>query len=345
MRAAVLHAAKDLRVDEVAEAALEPGEVRVRFAAGGICGSDLSYYFKGRVGDFALHEPLILGHEVAGEVIEVGRDAHGVAAGDRVTINPSRPCLVCDYCRTGRSNLCRQMRFFGSAAVRPHVQGALSETVVARADQCHPVPTHMSWGEAACAEPLAVALHAARRAGDLLGRHVVIAGAGPIGCLVALAVRRAGAARIAITDLVDEPLRIACAIGVDETVNVATAPDALQRYEAAKGHFDVGFEATGAPPALDSLFRVVRPGGRVVQLGMMPPGDIPAPANMLMAQEVDYIGSFRFHEEFGLAVEAIAGGAIDVAPILSAQVPMSRVDEAFQLAADRHRALKVQLVF
>ncbi|MDJ1160119.1 L-idonate 5-dehydrogenase [Chelatococcus sp. SYSU_G07232] len=345
MRAAVLHAARDLRIETVAEAAPGAGEVKLRIGAGGICGSDLSYYFKGRVGDFSLREPLILGHEVAGEIECVGTRVDGLAPGDRVAINPSRPCRSCDYCRTGRSNLCRHMRFFGSAAIFPHVQGAFSETVVARADQCAKVPPTMPMRVAASAEPLAVAVHAARRAGDLLGRRVLIAGAGPIGMLCALVARRAGAAFIAITDLVDEPLAVARACGVDEGINVAGEPERLARYEVDKGFFDVAFEATGAPSALASLFRVVRPGGRIVQLGMMPPGEVPVPVNQLMAREIDLVGAFRFHEEFATAVDLLAKGLVDVGPILSAELPVSRADEAFALAADRRRSLKVHLHF
>jgi L-idonate 5-dehydrogenase len=345
MKAAVLHAAKDLRVEDLPERAMERDEVAVRFAAGGICGSDLSYYFKGRVGDFALREPLVLGHEVAGIVERVGSEVEGLATGDPVAVNPSRPCHICDRCREGRSNLCRNMRFFGSAAVFPHVQGAFCETIIARMDQCVKVPPSMPLRVAACAEPLAVCLHAVRRAGELLGRKVMIAGAGPIGLLCAMAVRLSGASYVAITDLVDEPLALARDAGADETINVSGEPERLSRYEADKGTFDVALEATGSPQALASLFKVVRPGGRLVQIGMMPPGEVPVPANMLMAREIDFIGAFRFHEEFATAVDCLTRGLIDVAPILSMEVPMSRADEAFRIAADRTKAIKVHLHF
>ncbi|WP_341992071.1 L-idonate 5-dehydrogenase [Azorhizobium sp. AG788] len=345
MRAAVLHAAKDLRIEDVPERALGADEVRVRFGAGGICGSDLSYYFKGRVGDFDVRQPLILGHEVSGTVEALGTSVSGLAIGARVAVNPSRACLTCDYCRAGRGNLCRNMRFFGSAAIFPHVQGGFSETLIARADQCVPVPDHVSMRVAACAEPLAVAVHACRRAGELAGRSVLIAGAGPIGILLALVARRMGAAFIAITDLVEAPLAVARAAGVDETICVATAPEQLERYEADKGYFDIALEATGSPQALASLFKVVRPGGRVVQVGMMPPGVIPVPANILMAREIDFVGAFRFHGEFQTAVDYLSRGLIDVTPILSADMPMGEADAAFVLAADRNRAIKVHLTF
>jgi L-idonate 5-dehydrogenase len=319
MKAAVIHAARDLRLDDRPDPEMHEDEVMVRLGAGGICGSDLSYWGKGRVGDFALKEPLVLGHEIAGEVIRVGAAVRGLMAGDHVAVDPSRPCLACDYCRAGRSNLCRNMRFFGSAAVFPHVQGAFAEIFVCRGDQCVPVPRDMPFRKVALAEPLSVAIHGVRRAGELVGRRVLVAGAGPIGMLLAIAARRVGASYVAITD--------------------------LARREADKGWFDVALEATGAPAALASLFRVVRPGGRVVQLGMMPPGDVPVPANMLMAREIDFVGAFRFGPEFQTAVDWLVQDLIDVGPVMSADLPMTRLEEAFQLAADRRRAIKVHLHF
>ena len=345
MRAARLHGAEDLRIDQVDAPALAADEVRVQVAAGGICGSDLSYYHKGRVGDFALRQPLILGHEVAGEIVELGSHVDRLEIGMRVAIDPSRPCLTCPACRSGRSNLCRQMRFYGSAAVMPHIQGAFSDTVIARADQCHGLSPQLSWSMAALAEPLAVALHGIRRAGEVLGQNLLICGAGPIGCLLALAARKAGADHITITDLEDEPLAVARRLGVDETINVAHQGDRLEAYGANKGWFDLGLEATGAPTALASLLKAVRPGGRVVQIGMMPPGEIGVAANMLMAQEIDYVGAFRFHREFTDAVRALNDGRIDPTPIMSAELPLDRADDAFRLASDRRRAIKVHLRF
>lgn len=345
MRAAVIHAARDLRLEERSEPTVAPGDVLVRFGAGGICGSDLSYWGKGRVGDFALREPLVLGHEVAGEIEALGEGVSGLAIGQRVAIKPSRPCLRCDYYRVGRSNLCRNMRFVGSAAMFPHVQGGFAERFTCRADQAVPVPSDMPLAKAALAEPLSVAIHGLARAGDLLGKRVLITGAGPIGMLLTLAVRHVGASVVAVTDLVDEPLALARRAGADETINVATAPERLAAFEANKGFFDVGFEATGAPPALASLVRAIRPGGRIVQLGMMPPGEVGVSVNMLMAQEIDLVGAFRFCEEFHTAVDWLVGDRIDVAPVMSAEMPMEEIGAAFEMAADRKRAIKVHLHF
>ncbi len=348
MLAARLHGAHDLRVEEIADRALEPGEARVAVAMGGICGSDLSYYNKGGVGDFSVREPLTLGHEVSGTVLELAADpmrmaAPGLARGSRVAINPSRPCLHCPACRSGRSNLCRGMRFLGSAALMPHVQGAFSESVVVRADQCVPVPDGMSLTLAACAEPLAVALHAVRRAGELAGRHVLVAGAGPIGLLCLASALFAGAASVVVTDLFEAPLQVAGAMRASRTIDVRADPEALEQAAADLGGFEIAFEATGASASLIGMPALMRPGGRIVQLGMLPKGGVALPANLLMAREIDLVGSFRFHGEFGVAVAALATGRIDIAPILSGTIPLARADEAFRLAGDRRRAIKIHL--
>ena len=348
MLAAVLHGAHDLRVEHRDDPALAPGEARVRVACGGICGSDLSYFNKGGVGDFRVREPLTLGHEVSGTVAELapspdGPLPPGLSVGTRVAINPSRPCLRCRYCRAGRGNLCRAMRFLGSAALMPHVQGAFREHVVVRADQCVPVPDEMSARVAACAEPLAVALHAVARAGTLVGRHVLIAGAGPIGLLCLAAARHAGAASVTVTDLFAAPLAIARTMGATDAIDVQADPDRLGQAADALGGFDIALEATGSAASVAGMPLLVRPGGRIVQLGMLPPGPVPLPVNLLMAREIDLVGSFRFHDAFDIAVAALASGRIDVAPILSASFPLRDAEAAFRLAGDRTRAIKVHL--
>jgi L-idonate 5-dehydrogenase len=345
MRVCVLHAAKDLRLEERSVMPLEPDQVRVRFGAGGICGSDLHYYFEGRVGDFAVREPLILGHEVAGDVIEVGADVARVRVGDRVAVNPSQPCWRCRGCQSGRTNLCARMIFYGSAAVFPHVQGAFQEQLVCAEAQCHVVPKSTPYAVAAMAEPLAVCLHAAKRAGSLLGAHVLITGCGPIGALTCLAARAAGAARITVTDIVDPALRVAQDVGADETINAASEPERIDAYAAGKGWFDVALEASGSPMALITCLDCVRPGGRIVQLGMLPSGDIALPLTRITPKELELVGTFRFHEEFGDAVAALTNGRIEVSPVLTGTYSAEQRDAAFAAAADRQHHMKVQLVF
>ncbi len=344
MIACVIHGIKDLRVEQRDTPELEPNEVLVRFGAGGICGSDLHYYQHGGVGDFKLREPMVLGHEVSGEVVSVGESVTRIKPGDHVAIDPSRPCRRCDYCLSGRSNLCRNMRFFGSAALFPHIQGAFSEFFKVADFQCHVVPHDIPYNVIACAEPLAVTMHAVARAGALVGAKVLITGAGPIGVLAVAAAKLAGASEITVTDLHDEPLQIARAMGATHTVNIATEPDKLEVFERDKGIFDVSIEASGNARGLETCVQSTRPGGRLVQVGMLPPGLTPAPINRIIAKEIDFLGTFRFHKEFRWAVDALVSKRIDVTPMLTAQFGFARALEAFELASDRKRAMKVSLV-
>ena len=344
MRAVVIHAAHDLRLDAVVTGAPAAGEVLVRIETGGICGSDLHYYHHGGIGpSIRLQEPMILGHEVAGKIERVGDGIDGFRVGDRVAVSPSRPCGRCRYCQAGLQMHCLDMRFYGSAMRFPHVQGAFRETIVADAAQCHVVPATLTSAEAAMAEPLAVCLHAARRAGPLLGRRVLVTGSGPIGALCALAVRRAGAAEVVMTDVTETPAELMRRLGADRFVNVARDAMPLAEYARDKGAFDVLVEASGNEKALVAGFDVVRPTGIVVQVGLG--GTFTLPMNTIVAKELELRGTFRFHEEFALAVEMLAKGLIDVKPLISATLPLERAREAFDLASDRSRAMKVQLAF
>ncbi len=343
MRAAVLYAPKDLRIEQVAAAPLGARDVEVRIEAGGICGSDLHYYFDGGFGTVRLKEPMILGHEIAGTVARVGADVASVKPGQRVAVNPSRPCGACRYCQEGKQNHCLDMRFYGSAMRFPHVQGGFREVLVCDEAQAVPVPPAMSAAQAAFAEPFAVCLHAVNRAGPLLGKRVLVTGAGPIGALTVIAARRAGALEIVATDVADAPLAAARKVGADATVNVSEK-DALARYGADKGYFDVMFEASGNAQALAGGLAVVRPKGVVVQIGIAG-GEMSLPMNVVVAKEIELRGTFRFHEEFALAVALIGGGLVDVMPLLTATVPLAEANDAFALAADRSKAMKVQLAF
>ncbi|MEP7058930.1 MAG: L-idonate 5-dehydrogenase, partial [Caldimonas sp.] len=311
---------------------------------GGICGSDLHYYQHGGFGTIRIQEPMVLGHEVAGVVEEVGAGAGDLAVGDRIAVSPSRPCGICRFCQLGLQNHCLDMRYYGSAMRMPHVQGAFRKEIVIEASQAHRLADGVSDGEGAMAEPLAVALHAVNRAGPLLGRSVLVTGCGPIGAMVVIAARRAGAGHIVATDVVAQPLRKAAKVGADETINVADEPDALARYAAQKGQFDVLFEASGNERALRSAFDVVRPRGVVVQLGLSG-SEMTLPFNTVVAKEFDLRGAFRFHEEFAVAVQLINKGLVDLKPLVSATLPYRDAGRAFALAADRTQAMKVLLSF
>ncbi|MGG7518102.1 L-idonate 5-dehydrogenase [Allorhizobium undicola] len=343
MKAIVIHAAKDLRVEEREAESPGPGEVEVAVEAGGICGSDLHYYNHGGFGAVRLREPMILGHEVAGTIKALGAGVSGLAVGDRVAVSPSRPCSQCEYCLRGQQNHCFNMRFYGSAMPMPHIQGAFRERLVAHAWQCHKVDAGVSINEAAMAEPFAVTLHAVKRAGALTNKRVLVTGCGPIGALAIIAARAHGAREIVATDVMDGVLKMALSVGADRVINVGEAPEQLAAYAEGKGYFDVHFEASGNERAVRSGLEVLRPASTLVQLGLG--GDVTIPQNMVVAKEIEMKGTFRFHEEFGLAVDLINKRRVDLKPLLTATFPLSDAVEAFETAADRNRSMKVQLAF
>ena len=250
---------------------------------------------------------------------------------------------ACRYCQLGLQNHCLDMRYYGSAMRMPHVQGAFRKEIVVDWTQAHRLADGITDGEGAMAEPLAVALHAVNRAGPLLGKSVLVTGCGPIGALVVIAARRAGAAHIVATDMAAQPLRSAKKVGADGTVNVAAQPDALAAYTAGKGQFDVLFEASGNERALRGALDAVRPRGIVVQVGLG--GDMTLPINTIVAKEFDLRGAFRFHEEFATAVQLVNKGLVDLKPLISATLPYRDASRAFALAADRSQAMKVLLDF
>ncbi|MEO9575062.1 MAG: L-idonate 5-dehydrogenase [Tateyamaria sp.] len=342
MKAIVVHAAKDLRVEEREVPLVGPGQVLVKMAAGGICGSDLHYYQHGGFGAVRLREPMILGHEVSGHVETLGAGVTGLVPGQLVAISPSRPCHACSYCHEGTPQHCLNMRFYGSAMPFPHIQGAFRQYIVADAAQCVPADG-LSAAEAAVGEPLAVCLHAAKQAGDLMGKRVLVTGCGPIGQLCVLVARAAGAVEIVATDIAPFTLSMAEKVGATRTINMAETPDGLAEYHADKGHFDVHFECSGAAPALVAAIPALRPRAVLVQLGLG--GDMTLPVQAMTAKEISFRGSFRFHEEFATAIAMMQGGQIDVTPLVTHSFALDDANAAFEMAADRSQAIKAQIVF
>ena len=343
MKAIVCHAPEDLRLDNFETDVLGTHQLQVDVAYGGICGSDLHYYQHGGFGTVRIKEPMVLGHEVSGIVRVVGSAVQNFKAGQRIAISPSRPCGQCQYCQKGQHNHCLDMRFFGSAMRFPHVQGAFRQTLVIDASQAHPLQDSLSLSLAALAEPLSVGLHAIQRAGSVFGKQVLVTGCGPIGTLLIGALRRAGAARIVAVDIGDKPLECARAMGADETINIAKQPEALAPFAVNKGVFDVMFEASGNDRALRNGLDVVAPRGVIVSIGLG--GDSTLPLNQLVGKELELRGTFRFHEEFAVAVRFLNEGLIDGRPVISHVMDFDDAIHAFELASDKSQAMKVQINF
>ena len=343
MKAVVIHQAMDLRVEERTPEVLGQGQIEVAIKRGGICGSDLHYYKHGGFGTIRLKEPMVLGHEVAGEVTKLGASVTNVKVGDMVAVSPSRPCGQCVYCQKGQQNHCLDMLFYGSAMRFPHIQGAFQQSLIALASQAHIIAKGVSIEEAAFAEPFAVTLHAIVRAGSLANKRVLVTGCGPIGALAIVAARVHGAREIVATDVSDFTLDLARKIGADHTINVATNAEAVTPFKVNKGTFDIMIEASGNEAALHMGLEVLKPRSTLIQLGLG--GNIALPQNMIVSKEIEIKGSFRFHEEFALAVDLINKKRVDLKPLLTEVIPLAQAKQAFDLAGDRSKAMKVQIAF
>ena len=341
MQSVVLHKRLDLRIEERATPSPGRGEVLVRIERGGICGTDLHYYNRGGFGTFQIMEPMTLGHEIAGRVEALGAGVSWPTVGTMVAVNPASPCGKCEFCRKGQPIHCLDVRFLGSAMRTPHVQGGFSQHVVCRAENAAPLKN----GDAAAgafAEPFAVCLHAVGEA-PVYGSRVLVMGSGPIGSLLVIAARFAGAREIVAIDVKDEPLVYARKVGADRTINIAEHPEALEPFAANKGYFDVIFEAAGQGSTVASAPQYVRPRGAVMLVGQGATAQLAVSG--VVTKEINLRGAFRFDGEFALAVELIDNKRVDVSPLISDTLPAAKAKLAFDLAGDRSQSMKVQLDF
>ncbi len=334
MTAVVVHGAGDLRVEDRPVPTPQQGEVLVRTEYVGVCGSDLAYYRAGKVGAFAIREPLVVGHEVVGRV---AYDRSGIfAPGTPVAVHPATPGHRLPG-QEGRPNIWPGSRYLGSAATLPHTQGAMSEFFCVRADQLRALPAELPTRRAVLAEPLGVALHAINRSGGVKGRQLLVSGAGPVGLLVAGAAKALGAGHVTVADLLDQPLARARQIGVDEVCR--TDRDALP-----EGVFDIAIECSGAPAALSTALEATAWGGTVVQVGILPGEPRPVALAPLISREIDLRGSFRFIDEIDDAIDLL-DRTPELGRVVSDVFPVSEARAAFDRACDAASSAKVAVRF
>ncbi|KAI1444033.1 GroES-like protein [Annulohypoxylon stygium] len=298
----------------------------------GICGSDVHYWEHGAIGHFVVKDPMVLGHESAGTVVEVGSSVKTLKKGDRIALEPGYPCRRCEPCLSGHYNLCPEMRF----AATPPYDGTLTGFWVSPADFCYKLPDHMSLQEGALIEPLAVGVHIVRQAAVTPGQSVVVMGAGPVGLLCAAVARAFGASKVVSVDIVESKLAFAKTFYSTHTYKsqrISAAENAANIIAEADlgGGADVVIDASGAEPSIQTSLHVVRVGGTYVQ-GGMGKNEITFPIMAMCIKEVTAKGSFRYGSgDYKLAVDLVASGKIDVKKLISGIVSFDKAEEAFKL--------------
>ncbi|MFI2186963.1 NAD(P)-dependent alcohol dehydrogenase [Streptomyces sioyaensis] len=329
MRAAVLHGPGQLSIEERPVPVPGPGEVLVRVEAVGTCGSDVHYYRHGRIGDFVVREPLVLGHEAAGTVVACGPGADADRKGRRVSIEPGTPCGSCAQCRAGRYNLCPGMRFLAT----PPVDGAFCEYLAVQQDFAHEVPDSLTVEEAALLEPLSVAVWACRKARVAPGDRVLITGAGPIGLVAAQTARAFGAREVLVTDVLPHRLALARAAG-------ATALDVSQNpLHEAEFTPTVLLECSGVPAVSSEAIRTVARAGRVALIGMG--GDeAPLPVSRVQHHELEVTGVFRYAHTWPAATALVQSGAVRLDSLVSHSYGLAEAESALTVATHDATAVK-----
>jgi L-iditol 2-dehydrogenase len=318
-RAAVMTELNKIVIQERPEPDPRPMEAVVRIEAVGVCGSDTAYYKLGRIGDYVVEGPIILGHEVSGQVVQVGSDVTNVAVGDRVAIEPGTPCRNCRECMAGRYHLCPDLVFLAT----PPYDGALIEKMTIDARNLYPMPDEMTYEEGALLEPLSVGIWGCKRARLEAGDDVLVTGAGPVGLLAAAAARALGAGRVTVTDLSDFRLNLARDLGFK--TEHSDAP--------AEKTFDVLLECSGAPGVLGQAMRRLRPAGRAAMIGMSKEESIGLPLAQLNVNELTISLVNRYNHTWPLAIELVSSGRIDVAPLVTHHFPLAESADALTLGS------------
>lgn len=327
-----------LRLEGLPEPSPTAGEAVVATRLGGICGSDLHYWQHGAAGESILRRAMVLGHEVVGSVSIAAADGSGPPVGARVAVHPATAGTPTFRYPAERPNLSGGT-YLGSAARDPHTPGAFARRVALPTRMLRELPDDLTFERAALAEPASVAWHAANRAGDLRGKRILVVGSGPIGALIVAVAARAGAREIVATDVFEEPLQRAIALGATSTA-LARDSDVIAAVDA-----DLVFESSGSARGLASAIAGATRGGRVVMVGLLPTGLQPAPLSLAITRELELVGSFRFNDEFDDVVSALADGSLAVDPVVSHTFPVDDALEAFTVALDASRSGKVLLDF
>lgn len=348
MLCAVLYGVRDVRLEQRPVPTPRPDEVLVRISRVGVCGSDVHYFTHGRIGDYVVRSPLVLGHESAGTVAAVGSAVSTLQVGQRVTLEPGYPCRQCRYCKTGHYNLCPHVTFMAT----PPIDGAFCEYVAWPADFCFPLPATLSAEAGAMMEPLSVGLWAAHRGQVAPGDTVAVFGAGPIGLLTLQACRVAGATTLIAVDVQERRLQHAARLGATHTIDDRDGR-AVERIRGIVGGadlpasyrgVDVAFETAGAIPTTRNALAATRPGGVAVLVGLPPDPLVELDIVSAASKEIDIRGQFRYANRYPAALALVESGRVDVDSLVTHHFTLEQAAAALAFA-DEHKdvALKVMI--
>jgi L-iditol 2-dehydrogenase len=334
-RAAVLHAPGDVRLEERPRPQPGPLEVVVEVRSVGVCGSDVHYYEHGRIGDFVVEAPLVLGHESMGVVVERGERARRHDVGTRVALEPGIPCGRCEQCRHGRYNLCPDVEFFAT----PPIDGAFARYVAIHEDFAFALPDTVGDDEGALLEPLSVGLWACWKGGVGADTSVLVTGAGPIGQLAMQVARALGAGDVIVTDVNPHRLELAGRTGATRTIDVRETPLLEAGVEA-----DVLLECSGHPDSLAGGIRALRPAGVAVAVGMGPEEDATVPMATIQSREITLTGTFRYANTYPAALALVADGRVDLGAIVTGHFPLEEAETALRASREDPRSIKPMVV-
>ena len=325
MKAAVMTDLMKVEIQEVEVPKPKPDEVLIKIEYVGVCGSDLHYYEHGRIGDFLVETPFILGHEAAGTVVETGSGVKDLKVGDIVALEPGKTCGKCEFCKSGKYNLCKDVIFFAT----PPVDGVFQEYVAHEAGLCFKLPENVSTMEGALIEPLAVGLHAASQGGATLGQTAVVTGTGCIGLCSLLSLKAMGVSKIIVVDIMEKRLQKALELGADYVIN-GKDEDAVERImELTDGKgFDLGIETAGSQLTASQLIKAAKKGSTIVFVGYSASGEMTLPIGMALDKELNFKTVFRYRNIYPMAIEAVSKGQIKVKDIVTNYFELDDIQNA-----------------
>ena len=325
MKTAVMKAIGKIELEEREIPQPKEGEVLIKIGYVGICGSDVHYFETGAIGDFVVKPPFVLGHEAAGTVVALGEGVDSLKIGDRVAMEPGKTCGHCEFCRTGRYNLCPDVQFFAT----PPYDGVFQEYVAYDASMCFRLPDNVSLMEGALIEPLAVGFHAANQGGAHIGQKAVVFGSGCIGLMCLLALKAEGVTEVYVVDVIDKRLEKAMELGAAGVIN-SSKEDALERIMELAGGYgvDLAIDTAGADVTINQGIRMVKPGGTIVCVGYSRSGKVTLDMSVALNKEITFRTVFRYRHIYPMAIAAVSSGLINLRNVVTDTFTLDEIQEA-----------------